>query len=291
MGLRFRKSVKIAPGVRVNFGKKSASVSFGGRGGRVTYSTSGRKTTTVGIPGSGLSYSTTTTKSKAKKPSTSGYQSEAEEEDDTPLEPSFYWKLAKTLKIGNTFGRILAVVLSVMSFVLGFAIPIFFVIPVICIILLIKTRKNWKDKYLAAEEEARVYETVYPEFCKLKEAKDRAKDATLLAEVFMIYEDVAPIAKRAEEKLRGTGFYFSDKPRKDMQEAFEDKILTIMEREYKEEARAINKLKTRKTIDAHIDGFQAMFAGNQDKLSDTQKVALADYTSKLKRIRDMVAPE
>ena len=64
-----------------------------------------------------------------------------------------------------------------------------------------------------------------------------------------------------------------------------------MEREYKEEARSINKLKTRKTIDAHIDGFQAMFAGNQDKLSDTQKVALADYTSKLKRIRDMVAPE
>ena len=57
MGFRFRKSVKIAPGVRVNIGKKSASVSVGPKGMKQTFSTTGRKTTTVGIPGSGLSYS------------------------------------------------------------------------------------------------------------------------------------------------------------------------------------------------------------------------------------------
>lgn len=32
MGLRIRKSVKIAPGVRMNFGTKSGSVSIGGKG-------------------------------------------------------------------------------------------------------------------------------------------------------------------------------------------------------------------------------------------------------------------
>ena len=32
MGLRFRRSIKIAPGVRVNLNKKSASVTFGRRG-------------------------------------------------------------------------------------------------------------------------------------------------------------------------------------------------------------------------------------------------------------------
>lgn len=32
MGLRIRKSVKIAPGVRMNFGTKSGSVSVGGKG-------------------------------------------------------------------------------------------------------------------------------------------------------------------------------------------------------------------------------------------------------------------
>lgn len=56
MGLRFRKSMKIAPGVRLHVGKKSASVSVGGKGLRYSVNTNGRKTTTVGIPGSGLYY-------------------------------------------------------------------------------------------------------------------------------------------------------------------------------------------------------------------------------------------
>lgn len=59
MGFRFRKSVKIAPGVKLNFGKKSTSVSFGGKGAHYTISSTGRKTSTVGIPGTGISYSST----------------------------------------------------------------------------------------------------------------------------------------------------------------------------------------------------------------------------------------
>lgn len=72
MGLKFRKSVKIAPGVRLNVSKKSASVSVGGKGFHKTFSTTGKTTTTVGIPGTGLSYSKTSKKAaapKQKKPS------------------------------------------------------------------------------------------------------------------------------------------------------------------------------------------------------------------------------
>lgn len=58
MGVRYRKSVKIAPGVKLNINKNSASVSFGTKGLRTTYSTTGKRTNTVGIPGTGLSYST-----------------------------------------------------------------------------------------------------------------------------------------------------------------------------------------------------------------------------------------
>lgn len=58
MGIRFRKSIKIAPGVRANFGTKSAGLSFGTRGMRYSVNSSGRRTATVGIPGTGLSYST-----------------------------------------------------------------------------------------------------------------------------------------------------------------------------------------------------------------------------------------
>jgi hypothetical protein len=52
---RFRRSIKLFPGVRWNFGKKSTSLSIGGRGANYTVGTSGSRTT-VGIPGTGLSY-------------------------------------------------------------------------------------------------------------------------------------------------------------------------------------------------------------------------------------------
>lgn len=71
MGLRFRKSKKIAPGVRLNIGKKSASVSFGTRGARYTINSKGRRTASVGIPGTGVSYTSSSGGSK-KRVSNSG---------------------------------------------------------------------------------------------------------------------------------------------------------------------------------------------------------------------------
>lgn len=63
--LRFRKSIKILPGVKLNLNKKSASVTVGSKGMHHTVSTNGNTTTSVGIPGTGLSY--VETKSKKKK--------------------------------------------------------------------------------------------------------------------------------------------------------------------------------------------------------------------------------
>jgi hypothetical protein len=57
MAFRFRKSIKIAPGVKVNLGKKGASVSVGKPGATVNVSSRGTRTT-VGIPGTGISHST-----------------------------------------------------------------------------------------------------------------------------------------------------------------------------------------------------------------------------------------
>ncbi|QQV64935.1 Uncharacterised protein [Acinetobacter junii] len=60
MGFNFRKSFKIAPGIRLNVGKKGiSSLSVGGKGARVSVGKKGVRTT-VGIPGSGLSYSSHT---------------------------------------------------------------------------------------------------------------------------------------------------------------------------------------------------------------------------------------
>lgn len=66
MGFNFRKSLKIAPGIRVNITKKGvSSVSLGGKGARVNLGKKGTRTT-VGLPGTGLSYSSFSPK-QAKK--------------------------------------------------------------------------------------------------------------------------------------------------------------------------------------------------------------------------------
>lgn len=56
MGFRYRKTKSVAPGVKVNLNKKSASVRFGGKGVGVTLNTNGKKTQSIGIPDTGLSY-------------------------------------------------------------------------------------------------------------------------------------------------------------------------------------------------------------------------------------------
>lgn len=60
MGMRFRKSIKVAPGVKVNLNKSSVSVTTGTKGLHHTVSSNGSRTTSAGIPGTGVSYVKTT---------------------------------------------------------------------------------------------------------------------------------------------------------------------------------------------------------------------------------------
>jgi hypothetical protein len=63
---RFRRSFKILPGVRWNIGKKSSSVSLGGRGFHYTIGSAGGRTT-VGLPGTGFSYTSVTRRKRAER--------------------------------------------------------------------------------------------------------------------------------------------------------------------------------------------------------------------------------
>ena len=56
MGLNFRKSITIFPGVRLNLSKSGVSTSFGVKGMRQSVSTTGKAVTTLGIPGTGVYY-------------------------------------------------------------------------------------------------------------------------------------------------------------------------------------------------------------------------------------------
>lgn len=149
MGLRFRKSVKIAPGVKVNFNKKSVGVSVGAKGAHVSVNSSGRKTTSVGIPGTGLSYVTTTsTKSKQKSCRKAAASSSENAENRAAEERAAeYSRKAKNVKTNKTIIQVFGWILAVLFLVLGLVYPVCFVFCALCVFAAIKARKSWRKTY------------------------------------------------------------------------------------------------------------------------------------------------
>ncbi|MGV9320382.1 DUF4236 domain-containing protein [Streptomyces sp. NPDC003660] len=82
MGLRINKSFKVAPGVRIRLGSKSSSLSVGGKAGRFTVNSRGRRTATVRLA-PGISYSS----SKGTRPKPSRATASAALTDRAPLGP------------------------------------------------------------------------------------------------------------------------------------------------------------------------------------------------------------
>ncbi|HBG1184122.1 TPA: DUF4236 domain-containing protein, partial [Clostridioides difficile] len=59
MGFNFRKSINLGGGLKLNLGKKSVGISAGVKGARVSVNSKGRKSATLSIPGTGISYTKT----------------------------------------------------------------------------------------------------------------------------------------------------------------------------------------------------------------------------------------
>ena len=67
--IRLRRSVKIAPGIRLNVTKTGIGLSAGVRGARYSVHSSGRRTTSIGEPGTGVSYMSVAGGGRAEKAS------------------------------------------------------------------------------------------------------------------------------------------------------------------------------------------------------------------------------
>ena len=104
MGFRYRKSVKIAPGVRMNISKSGASVSVGGKGGHVTVNSKGETRVGASIPGTGVSYS-----EKVSGPSKSSGGSGGGSGPKPPQKPKKDWS-------GKFLGCLLAAVILALLF-------------------------------------------------------------------------------------------------------------------------------------------------------------------------------
>ena len=92
MGLQFRKRIKICKGVNLNISKTGVGISVGTKGARYSMHSSGRRTATVGIPGTGLYYTKNLgsakkkTASKSTTAKTSAAAAQQAQEDQAALE-------------------------------------------------------------------------------------------------------------------------------------------------------------------------------------------------------------
>ena len=99
MGIRFRKSVKICKGVKINFSKSGASLSLGGRGHSLNFGKRGTRST-IGIPGTGISYSTKVGGGKSSRKCTSTHSTVK-----VPASVSIRMNDKGQIKIEDRFGR------------------------------------------------------------------------------------------------------------------------------------------------------------------------------------------
>ena len=86
VGVRVSKSFKVAPGVRLRVNAKSTSISLGGKGMRYTVNSKGRRTTTVGVPGTGVSVRRTSG-TRRKAPSRAAAASQPARARSAPASP------------------------------------------------------------------------------------------------------------------------------------------------------------------------------------------------------------
>jgi hypothetical protein len=82
MGLRFRQSIKLLPGLRINFGLRGISVTVGPRGANLSLGTRGTYLN-LGLPGTGISYRARLDKTKSLEGSQSTIRPEPEPEPQT----------------------------------------------------------------------------------------------------------------------------------------------------------------------------------------------------------------
>ena len=158
MGLRFRKSINLGGGFRVNLSKSGVGYSWGGKGYRVSKTAKGKTRTTAFIPGTGISYSQEFG-GKGKK-NQNGYNSTPEKQQNAPIVNN---NLYDTQEIKNADAKTLVsegleemlesankalmlwranAIVFFVSLILGLGFPLFFLLTAICVVFGIYLKKN-----------------------------------------------------------------------------------------------------------------------------------------------------
>ena len=144
MALRYRKSVKLGKGVKLNVGKNSAGLSFGGKLGGVSFNSRSGARVRASAPGTGLSYTKKVGRNVGKKKLVRDFEDFAASENtitDKSVQEDIDKRLRRNMRAVNIC---LLVVLLSIGTILGFTSFFFYFSAVIYIIILISGRKITK---------------------------------------------------------------------------------------------------------------------------------------------------
>lgn len=144
--------------------------------------------------------------------------------------------------------------------------------------------KLCKGKLKAMNEIASEMKTL----SKAEEALEEAKSAV---DIFLAYDkaDAAlmdAILKSPESILElygGREEYLS--------KTYGQAVNAMMRKEFEKEKKAIQRLKTRKSMDNHIAAFRLVYDNNEKRLTRGNRQMLSKYVRELGEVRDMVSPE
>lgn len=164
MGLRYRKSVKLGKGVKLNIGKKSAGISIGGKHGGVSINSRTGATGRVSAPGTGLSYTQKIggIKSSEKQyDSSSGsgplFSSERVSDHEERISPSPLVRSESWLNQAENSLRFIPLLLCVLLVLLAFICiikPWIFLVAIALVFLFDFCRKSMVESLEAAGREA-----------------------------------------------------------------------------------------------------------------------------------------
>ena len=154
MGLRFRRSIKIAPGVKLNIGKKSMGVSVGGKYGGVSLNSKAGARVRASAPGTGLSYSAKIPEGnkRAVKSSNTAAADSYYRLNYTPPNKTYTDKpTGKTYKVCGNILIVISVLMFALSILLAFLTVIGGVVSALFAVFLFFAGRYYKKK---ADEQA-----------------------------------------------------------------------------------------------------------------------------------------
>ena len=241
MGFRFRKSIKIAPGVKVNLGKKSVGVSVGGNTVG-SLSTPGPEPER-GCPPRGPACPTLkkSGKTSARKPARQSHDYgvttfyvAGEELDNTPIptQESLQEQLKRAKR--NLFvAKYVEPTLGALCVLLGIAAQVFWIIAALCFYFSYKSRKLYKEEIPRLELQAAQIGAVQDDLAAICAAEDKVDHADSAALFFLHLDEIIQHTLVVLEKAPALSEYSTPAEcREAILALFESKCAEIMQKEF-----------------------------------------------------------